>query len=261
MLSIMNEAKKDFNDFYNDNGAYVSRVERINQLFDLGGKGIFKSNFLPTYYVGNLAGRDQYVILGLNPGFDLKENQLEEQEKSGAWDNYLYLERNFFKFSQDYGLSHPYYKKLSKIFSAIEGDFIDRKNYLDFCHRKIVNIDLIPYHAGSFKVDLKNSEQRDYLMDRLDKSLYVLKEMSVKICLIHGKIFKQLLMDQGYLQDKGIQISKPLKINERVNMFAFKIRAVNCFLFDKFLTQPAFGLKNADFEDAIPSKIKKIIYG
>ncbi len=259
MLSIMKEAKKDFDDFYNNNEAYVLRVERVNQLFGLGGMGIFRSNLLPTYYVGDIIGKDQYVVLGLNPGFDEKKNELEQQEKSGTWNRCKNFERKFFKFSQDHGWNHPYYRKLSKICCAIEKSSVAGENYLDFCHRKIVNIDLIPYHAKFFRVNLKNDEQGDYLMNQLDKSLSALKEMSVKFCLIHGKVFKQLLIDQGYLQKRKIKISRPIMINSRVNMFTFKIGRVHCLLFDKFLTQSFFGLRRVDFENNIPDEIKKVI--
>jgi len=254
MNSALEEAKKDFELFHNDYEKYKEKVDNLSALFKLKNKAKLRSDYLPTYFVGNFEDKNyKYVLFGINPGYSEKQNPKEETWKKSSWEDYLNFVKNFFILFKNNGMKSPYYKRLSKLFSGL--DNIELKDYsevYDYYQKHIINIELIPYHSTCFGISNHLTEQQKfYFKRRFESDLNFLKNLNIKLMLFNGNPFFLLL-----IKNNLIQYDKKINLNKYVNMYTFRVQDIPCVLFDKFLTQAGFGLTYEDMKNKIPNLLR-----
>lgn len=255
MSFVPTEAKKDFNLFYSNRKKYKEKVDKISDLFNLEGGARLRSDYLPTYFVGNFKDKKyKYVLFGINPGFSEKQNDIEENWKKGSWQNYLGFVQNFFILFSKNRMKSSYYRRLSRLFCGLDNiELADYDEIYNYYHQHILNLDLIPYHSTSFSIGNNLSkEQLDYFKKRIKSNLDFLKTINTKLIIFNGNPFYLLL-----IKNRLIDYNKKIKLNKCVNMYFFKISDTPCVLFDRFVTQPAFGLSDKDLKIRIPNLINK----
>lgn len=255
MNPVFAEAKKDFDLFHSEYREYKKKVDQVSDLFKLKNRFRLRSDYLPTYFVGNIQDKNsKYVLFGINPGFSEKQNSIEKAWKKNSWKDYLNFTKNFFILFKDHQLKSTYYKRLSKLFCGL--DNIELESYdeiYDYYHKYLLNIDLIPYHSTSFGISSKLSEeQKEYFKKRFESNLKFLKTIKTKLIIFNGNPFYLLLIKNGLVKH-----DKKIRLNKHVTMYFFKLNKAPCVLFDKFITQPAFGLSYKDLSKKIPNLIKK----
>ncbi len=255
MNSAIDEAKKDFELFHDNYLKYKEKVDNLSNLFKLKNKAKLRSDYLPTYVVGNFEDNNyKYVLFGINPGFSEKQNSKEETWKKSSWNDYLDFAKNFFILFKENRMKSPYYKRLSKLFSGLDNMELDNYSEIyDYYHKHIINIELIPYHSTCFGISNHlTDEQKSYFKSRFESDLNFLKKIKVKLMIFNGNPFYLLL-----IKNNLIKYDKKINLNECVNMYIFRIQNTPCVLFDKFLTQPAFRLSYEDLKNKLPNLIKR----
>jgi hypothetical protein len=261
MNSILKEAKEDFELFHNNHEKYKEKVKKLSDLFKLE----FRDDFLPTYLVGNFEDdiEYKYVLFSINPGFNEEQNKREEELKKNSWKEYVDFIKNFFNLFKQYGMKSPYYKRLSKLFSGLDpNENLDGYSKIyDYYQKHLINIDLIPYHSIRFGISNNlTKEQEEYLVERSKSNINFVKNLLEKICIkliiFNGKLFYLLLIENNLIHSlMDSDVGEPYSI-KHIKMYTFKFRDIPCVLFDKFLTQPAFGLSNEDLKNKIPNEIR-----
>ena len=252
MGSLYDDVREDFNLFHDDYIEYQKKVDNVSKLFNLKNKAKLRNDYCPTYFEGNFEDNNyKYVIVGINPGFSEKQNPKEEALKSKSWDEYLLFIKNFFKFFKNNKMKSFYYRRLSKLFSGLDVNYKKYPGFWDYYHDHLINFDLIPYHSNQFGISNSlTDEQKEYLKERVKSTLNFIKELNeVRLILIHGKLSYLLFIENNLIP---LENKKPFKLNEKINFYRFNLDGIPCVLFDKFITQPAFGLKTCDLEEKIP---------
>lgn len=255
MNNLLKEAKDDCKLFHdNDNHEqYKKKVDNLSALFKLKDKAKLRSDYLPTYLVGNFEDQNyKYVVFGINPGFSEKQNPKEEIWKKDSWKSYLNFIKQFFILFKENGMKSPYYKRLSKLFSGLDNiELRDYSEIYDYYQKHIINIELIPYHSTCFGIsNTLTEEQKAYFEFRLNSNINFLKDLNVKLMIFNGNPFYLLL-----IKNQLIQYDKKINLNKYVNIYFFRINNIPCILFDKFITQPAFGISNEDLKIKITNLI------
>ncbi len=253
---VLRNAREDFELFYADPVAYRRKVDEISNLFGLDGNRRLRNDYLPGYVVGNLEdGQYKYALFGINPGFSEKISPIEERWKDKTWERHLDFIKNFFTLYYGYGFKSRYYNILGKLLGALENVDISSISRLSlFFQTHLINLDLIPYHSPTTGLpDPLDGKQLNYLQRRLDDGMALLKTQNIRLALFTGKPMHSLLIKQGI-------VSSPERfpINDKVSLYAFEFEGIRCILFDRFLSQPAFGITNDDLTSIIPDIIRKI---
>ena len=253
MNSVLEEAKKDFELFHNNYEKYKEKVDNLSKLFKLKNKAKLRSDYLPTYFVGNFEDTNyKYVLFGINPGFSEKQNPKEETWKKSSWKDYLNFARNFFILFKDNEMKSHYYKRLSKLFSGLDNiEMADYTEIYSYNQKHIINIELIPYHSTHFRISSNlTEEQKSYFKNRFESNINFSKKLNIKLMIFNGNPFYLLL-----IKNNLIQYNKKIKLNKYVNMYTFKVQDIPCILFDKFPTQAGFGLSE-DLKMKVPNLIR-----
>ena len=73
--------------------------------------------------------------------------------------------------------------------------------------------------------------------------------------IFNGSPFYLLFKENNLIKFDNGKIKRHV-INEKVNMYTFRIKNIPCVLFDKFLTQPGFGLTNVNLKKTIPALLR-----
>jgi hypothetical protein len=153
---------------------YRKKVDAISDLFYLTtAKGNrLKSNDCPVYIVGH---SNEYILVGLNPGYSAVNNPVEEIEAIKSWKHYLdFYQYKFFKFFDAKKFESPYYKSLYLLLSSLSNS--QEVNLWQFFDLHTINLELIPYHSeGIVFPNLCNTEQGYYLQNRLKITLDYIK--------------------------------------------------------------------------------------
>ena len=248
-ISLIEEAKKDFDLFHDNFDEYKSKVDSISELFNLKGEAELRSDYLPTYFVGDLEGGCRYGIFSINPGFSEESNQIEEPWKEGSWEDYLNFTKNFFTLFYKNNMKSRYYIMLAKIFSGL--DNVNFENNRDYYQNNVINVDLIPYHSKNTGLPSKlNDEQKKYLQKSLSLNLNLLKDSGVELIIFNGKPLYRMLIEEMFVVD-----FRKVQISEKVDMYSFRLNGTQCILFEKFITSVR-GLTNYDFQTVIPDLIR-----
>ncbi len=256
---ILRDAREDFGLFYADPVAYRRKVDEISDLFGLNGDQRLRNDYLPTYAVGDLDGDQyKYALFSINPGFSEEISPTEEQWKNETWEKHLNFMKNFFKLYYGYGFKSRYYNILGKLLGALEDiDLGPTLKLSSFFQAHLINLDLIPYHSPTTGLpNLLNNEQLKYLRRRLDDGIELLKTQNIRLALFNGKPMYSLLVEQSIAPSP-----ERFLINDKVALYAFKFEGIRCVLFDRFLSQPAFGITNDHLTSIIPDILRKINWG
>ena len=139
-LSLIEEAKQDFDLFRNNFDEYKSKVDSISKLFNLKGEAELRSDYLPTYFVGDIKDEDyKYALFSLNPHFNEKDNLTEERWKKNSWEDYLNFTKNFFTLLYQYEMKSKYYEKISKIFGGLDNlDFTNNSDVYNYYQKHLI---------------------------------------------------------------------------------------------------------------------------
>lgn len=254
-VSILDEAKKDFDLFHDNLGEYKNKVDSISELFNLKGEAKLQSDYLPTYFVGDIKDENyKYALFGINPFFSEGQNSIEETWKENSWEDYLDFAKNFFTLFHQHRMKSKYYEKISKIFDGLENlNFISNLDIYDYYQNHLINIDLIPYHSTNSGLPTHLShEQMSYLKKRLDLGINFLKKQNnLKLIIFNGKPLYRMLIDNGL-----VDFYKEIEINKKVSMYFFQLDGIPCVLFEKFITKEYWGLTEDDYKTLIPDLIR-----
>jgi len=254
-MDLISELKNDFTLFKTDYISYKQKVDSISNLFQLSGLSKLRSDYLPTYLVGNYQEKAaKYILFGLNPGFNEKGNQIEESIKNENWDKYQVFINNFFRLFKENKLKSLYYIRLSQLFTGLENKPLTTyEEKYDFYQSNLVAIDLVPYHSTNFGItnDL-NMKQLDYLVGRFQICFDFIKHLHYRIVIFHGKPIYNILVRSQLLKD-----FKKYAITKQTNLFLFHYDDVPCVLFDRMITQAGSGVKYSMMKDDIPKRIKE----
>ncbi|MEJ2267993.1 MAG: hypothetical protein P8X70_02870 [Nanoarchaeota archaeon] len=230
-------------------------ISKNTKLFKLKNKSKLKSDYLPTYLVGNFKDNfEKYILFGINPGFSEKQNPKEESWKKSSWKDYLNFIKNFFILFKEHKMKSRYYKRLSQLFSGFDNEELKNYNEIyNYYHKHLINIELIPYHSTNFSGTVKHFSEKQiiYIKKRLKSNLDFLGKLKIKLLIFNGNIFYSLMIKNNLIKDY-----KKINLNKHVNMYIFNLENIPCILFDKFITQAYFGLSYEDFKYKIPSLLK-----
>lgn len=254
-MGLIEDLKEDFGLFYSDNKAYSAKVDGISELLGLHGKMQLRSDFLPTYIVGDYQGKQsKYVLIGMNPFFSQEANTREEDFKGGTWERYENFIRRFFQYEMRQGSPSRYYKSLARLFAGLDGIPVPSGPQLwEYYERNVVSIDLIPYHSAGFGLPNKLSFDQDkYLNKRFDSCFDFIKGMQHRLVIMNGKAFHTLLNGSPRLVD-----SRSLKLTERTTLYSFRFKEVPCIMFDWMITQPGSGVKTIHKDTVIPQFVRE----
>lgn len=259
---VLGEVRTDFELFYADPATYQRKVDGVSDLFGLTGAARLRNDYLPTYVVGDLEDEQyKYAVFSLNPGFTEEKNRREENLRNGSWERYLRYMQNYFSLCYEsrcgwYG--SRYYNYLGKLLGALENTSLEwQEQRLRFFQEHLINLDLIPYHSPETSFSVSNSTQKDYLLNRLNAGIELLKTQNIRLALFNGKpmysLMYSLLIEQG--------IVKPWKcfpINDKVSLYAFEFEGMPCVLFDRLISQSFFKITNVHLTETIPDIIRKL---
>jgi hypothetical protein len=110
-LQLLEEIKAEYNLCINDPQKYQAKVDAVSNPFHLTGRQRLKGDNCPVYVVGKYK-KTPIVMFGLNPGYSLKNNPIEDQEARKSWEHYQNLYLNFFRYFSDHKFESPYYTAL-----------------------------------------------------------------------------------------------------------------------------------------------------
>lgn len=253
-MGLIEDLRADFDLFYSDNKAYKTKVDGISDLLGLHDKMQLRSDFLPTYIVGDYTEqRSKYVLIGMNPFFDEERNSQEENFKNGTWERYQNFVKQFFMFRKNLHLSSHYYSRLAQLFAGLDGISLstdDQKwNYYD---KNLISIDLVPYHSGGFGLPSKLSFDQDkYLNKRFDSCFDFIRGVQHKLVIMNGKAFHTLLKGNVRLVNH-----QTLKLTDKTTLHGFRYKEVPCIMFDWMITQPGSGVNNIHMKTVIPQFVR-----
>jgi hypothetical protein len=239
-MGLIDDLRADFDLFYLDNAAYRAKVDALSALLKLKDERRLRSDYLPTYVVGDYKSeRSKYILLGMNPGFSEEHNQQEEQFKNGTWDRYDNFIAQFFVWRKQNGLGSKYYRTLSKLFAGLDGISLRSEgDAWDYFQNNLISIDLIPYHGANFGMTTRlESDQERYLSKRLATCFEFVHEMKHKLVVLNGRLFYTLLS-----ANPSIAAGRGTKLNDKSTLYAFRYQGVPCILFRWMLTSRFSGV-------------------
>ena len=250
------EMREEYNLCINEPDKYRKKIDAISDLFHLTiAKGNrLKSSDCPVYVVGH---SNEFIMVGLNPGYSSINNPVEEVEARKSWEHYLdFYQYKFFKFFEANKFESPYYKSLYLLLSNISGH--QENSIWQFFDLHTINLELIPYHSeGIVLPNLWNKEQAHYLQNRLEITLdYIKRSLNKprpKLVIFNGKIFHTLLIGQNIIKNGNYE---QVKITNKFSLYFFDIDAIKCVLFDKFFQSHYWGITDYHRKTLIPNLIK-----
>jgi hypothetical protein len=252
-MKLLDEARQDFELFYANKARYQENVRRVANLLQLDGDAALRSDILPTYIVGDYADkRSKIVLLGMNPHFEEERNRKEEAYKSGTWEKYDNFIRTFFTFFKSNGIRSKYYLTLAHLFSGIEGRGLPADlGIYDYYQQNLINIDLVPYHSGSFHKPRLTHDAEKYMSERLHGMLGFVEETRPRMAIFNGGAYCDLLRNQGLLRgQQGKQIGK-------TTAYCFKYREIPCTAFSMMINSHWAALTTSHLENEIPRVIRE----
>jgi hypothetical protein len=250
------EMKAEYHLCINRPEEYRKKVDTISDLFHLNtAKGNrLKSNDCPIYIVGH---SNEYILVGLNPGYSAINNPVEEMEARKSWEHYLdFYQYKFFKFFNAKKFESPYYKSLYLLLSNLSNS--QELNLWQFFDSHTINLELVPYHSeGIVFPHPCNTEQTYYLQNRLKITLNYIKRkltnLKPKLIIFNGKVFHALLIVQNIIKNDNYEW---IKITDKFSLYFFKIDNNQCVLFDKFFQSHYWGITDYHRKSLIPNLIK-----
>lgn len=259
-------AKEDFELYYSDPEKYKDKVVNLSNMLGLTAENKLQEDFLPGYLAGNYQEGAKYVFIGINPGFDKKQNVIEEKLKDQTWEKYHNFILNFFEIFANAGFKSPYFTRLFNLIAGLENDIInitERSEKIRYMQNKVVTMELIPYHSSRFNANLDDPYLINYLKERMHLSWQFLKELNQepKLIIFNGGPFKKLLVDNNLWQDLLWQYvpfqwtTSSGRIRTLGVYFAQK-EGLNCVTFSTFLMS-ARGLTNEHLVKDIPNLLRK----
>lgn len=232
-MKIIDDLKNDLELFESDmeKHGYSNKVKEISKELglDINKKTELRYDYMPTYYTGKLE-KNKIILMSLNPGFNEKQNKIEENKKK---EDYFKFIDNFFKEFPKFSHS-KYYTVLAPLFGKIcQKNIESREEIYSMYQDNLINIDLIPYHSNKFSLSEKVLNSSNYLKNRISRISEYMEEIKPKLIVFNGAVYKKLL----FLSDLK---KTEIKINDKVNMYMFlygesKIPAV---YFNKSINQP-----------------------
>ena len=249
-MKLLDEARQDFDLFYNDNARYQANVNRVSDLLQLSGGSALRSEILPTYMVGDYHDQRKIVVLGMNPHFDEERNRIEEAYKNGTWKKYDNFIRTFFSFFKTKSVPSEYFSRLGRLFSGIERrpPFTLDESYA-YDQQNLINIDLVPYHSATFNPRPTNGAQ-NYLFARLERMLSFVEGVHPRIMFFNGGLYYELMKQRGFLKETDSQ-----KIG-RVRVYWFRYEGTPSLLFTGMITSFRSGVTFNHLEMDIPRLIR-----
>jgi hypothetical protein len=236
---------------------YRKKVDAISDLFHLTiAKGNrLKSGDCPVYVVGH---SNEFIMVGLNPGYSSINNPVEEIEARKSWEHYAdFYQYRFFKFFEANKFESPYYKSLYLLLSNVSGR--PENSTWQFFDSHTINLELIPYHSeGIVLPNLWNKEQAHYLQNRLKITLDHIKRRlnkpKPKLIVFNGKIFYTLLIGQNTIKNRNYE---QVKVTDKFSLYFFEFNDIKCVLFDKFFQSHYWGITDYHRKALIPNLIKE----
>ena len=256
MLKLEKEFTDDFKLFKNNRAAYSKKVNEISKLFGLKDESELKSDYLPTYIVGNYNdNNDKYVLISLNPGFIEDQNKKEEEVKNGSLEEYHKFIFNFFKIFKEEKYYDTKKKKWRRFNSRYYSNFktyigtllnieIEKENQFDIYQDHLINIDLIPYHSSRFSSNYKLSDNVNKYLERRFESIldFINNHKNIKGVIFNGSDYLKIIKK---LYPKDMKKQKRVIINDYNEINLFTLKGVKCIQ-HSFISRPGSHIKNKD---------------
>jgi len=260
-LSFLEKAELEFEFAVKNPIDYEKHVNIISDKLKLKGKSRFNSKKLPKFWGGRLNNKPKVVLFGLNPGLkkDPKKQPSDKNLRSD-WKTYKRSrEENFLDFKEkekNEGFKSPYYDVLHKFFCGLFVELGPKKNIdWNFFDKNVLALNLFPYHSNKSEDFPSRFDpgQLGMVMQHLDSILEFASTQNPKICIFNGKVWKTLIIDHRLVKNP-----KEIRIIGNFSMYFFKLKKMNCVLFNHFLTQSRRDGVNDDIlMNRIPQKIRK----
>jgi hypothetical protein len=226
---LEDEIKAEYYLCINKSEDYRKKVDAISDLFHLTiAKGNrLKSSDCPVYVVGH---SNEYIMIGLNPGYSSINNPIEEIEARKSWEHYLdFYQYKFFKFFEANKFESPYCKSLYLLLSNVSGR--PENSIWQFFDLHTINLELILYHSeGIVLPNLWNTRQANYLQNRLKITLdYIKRRLNKpkpKLIVFNGKIFHTLLIGQNMINNGNYE---QVKITDKFCFISLNLMMCDAF--------------------------------
>lgn len=249
---LLQEVKEDYHLFKYKSKEFHDKVALISNIFSLKGRDILLADVSPSYFVGKFYEKNHFIVFGINPGYILENNLIEEEETRKSWDDYCNHEVNFFSFFKGMDLDSQYYEKLWLLFSGIIGSKSERIDW-NFFDSNVTNLNLIPYHSQGINISsFLTAKQFEYLKSRLELNLDFILKYKPKLFIFNGNPWFVLL-----IKHRLVEKFKKVPITEKFSLYFFEMKGIPSVLFDKFFSAHYWGLTNNHRSKIIPKLIKK----
>jgi hypothetical protein len=232
MNSFISDIERDFELFKFSKSEYDYKLQELAQKLNL--KNGFKSDSLPSYFVGNIESKDKIIVIGINPGAEEINLEFESKIRDENWNSYLNFHKNFF-IEYKKGPPIKYYSYLRTCFDSYP---IETEHYFDYCNNNFVNIDLIPYHSTNFNVILNEGIEKIY-MEYFQSIIDFLKEKRdlVRYIVIHKNQLVKLLVKEKFFDESN---RLPMDINPKRKVYYKKVDGFNFLFFSRFIPNGGF---------------------
>lgn len=241
-ISIPSTMKIVDSEFYEDKQRYDSRVEKLNDLFELkDSSSKFIKDHPPTFFSGDLRKKLSFILIGINPGYSNAYNEKErklrsETRKEGGQFSDCF---EIFSIFRKHKLPRYYSNYLKILPGSNELTNGDRK--IDFCEEHLVNVDAFPFHSSNFIIDVNSltPEQIKFLFHYWNIAKDLIEQIDADYILIMGSHnYRLLLLDKevGYENLEEIEkIPKHKNNNSYIHLYRFNLRGKKGLAIDNFI--------------------------
>jgi hypothetical protein len=249
-LQLLEETRAEYYLCINDHQKYQAKVDAISNLFHLSGRQRLKGDNCPVFVVGKY-NKTPIVMFGLNPGYSLKNNPVEDQEARRSWEHYQNLYLNFFRYFSNHRFESPYYTALGHLLAGLTGD--QSRSKWELFGSYLTNLELIPYHSEGITLpSILSSSQLDYLKNRLRANVDFIIKFKPKMLLFNGNPWYVLLIKHNL-----VERFQKVQVSNHFNIYFFEVKGVPSVLFDKFFQRHFWGITDYDRKVTIPGIIHK----
>jgi len=230
---------------YFDKTKKCLKVDEFNTLFKLREPLI--QDCPPCFFAGNIK-ESPYWLVGLNPGYNKKRNQVEREiyDKLGWERTYL----TFFDWFQSNKIGSSYYSRFAVFLAGFVGEEKipkDREQRFRLLSENLVNVDLIPYHSVKISLHIKSEEQKRLISPYLEALRELSNEYKPKILFINGVAFKPILKEMNFVEKSTIRVNDKLKAHIGK---CFVEPALSAVWFDKFISGISARARNTQLYNA-----------
>jgi len=250
-MGFLQLLKTDYELWLKNPKKYKKRVNDLSKLFNFKNEYKFKANLPPSGFTGRYTKKNQFVMFGLNPGYNREFSQREELKQMGTWAKYVEIRKNMYSFFKE--LDHPsqYYQKFWLLFSNLIKDTKKYQTKWDFYDQNVTNLNIFPFHSGKFKLSKRRIKQKpEFFKERLDSLVRFITNYKPRLFLFNGKPWESILINNSIIEKYD-----RVHVNDDFSLYFFRYNKIPSVLFEKFFSRH-FWLDDVEREKTIPKLIR-----